>query len=143
MATLYSAEMTGVDSIPASKPAAPNSYFARVKRFRATITLASQATTDTVVLADIPAGMVFAGGEITSSVSLGSSTIAVGTSASTAKYKAAATFTATDTPTPFGKASALAMDPLASPERIILTIAAAALPSSGTLVIDLYFTSAN
>lgn len=143
MATLYSAEMTGVDSNPMTKPAAPNGYFAREKRFRATIPLASQATTDTVVLADIPAGMVFAGGYLTTDTSLGTATIAVGISGTTAKYKAAATFTATDTPTAFGMASAISMSPLAASERIILTIGTAALPSSGTLVIDLYFSSPN
>lgn len=143
MTTFYSAETAGIDSIPPSKPAAPNSYFARVKRFRATITLAAQGTSDSIVLADIPAGMVFAGGELTSSVSLSTSVVAIGTAASAGKYRTGAVFTATDTPTPFGNTAAMAMSPLAAIERVLLTIGTAALPASGTLVVDLYFTSAN
>lgn len=143
MTIFYSAETTGIDSNPMIKPAAPNGYFSRLRRFRATVTLASQGTSDTIVLADIPAGMVFAGGELTSSVSLSTSTIAIGTAASTGKYKAAGTFTATDTPTPFGVTTAMAMAPLAAPDRVIVTIGTAALPASGTLVIDLYFSDVN
>ena len=58
-------------------------------------TTGSQVTTaDTVSLAVIPNGMRFAGGVITSNVSLGTSTIAIGNAASPGKYKAAAVNTA-------------------------------------------------
>lgn len=120
-------------------------YGARLKRLRATFTLASQATTDTLVLGNLPMGATFAFGVITSSATLGSSTLAIGISGSTGKYRAAAVFTLADTPTLFGPAIVIgAADPaLAADEQVIGTIAAAALPSSGTLVIDLYYSMPN
>src|SRR6187402_231462 len=106
MAQTFSTELSGIDSIPAVKASATAAYGARVKRFRATITLASQASADTIVLADLPAGYVFAYGILTSSVTLGAATVAIGVSGTAAKYKAAAVFTAVDTPTLFGTAVA-------------------------------------
>jgi hypothetical protein len=119
-------------------------YGARLKRFRANVTYASQTTSDTITLANVPAGYTFAFGVLTADTSSGSTTLAIGTSASTAKYKAAAAFTATDTPTLFGKSAVVGnATPLASEEAIILTLAAATAPSSGLLTIDLYFTAPN
>lgn len=120
-------------------------YGARLKRMRATITLASQTTSDTLNFGNLPAGATFAYGVITSGVSLGSSTLAIGTAASAAKYKAAATFTSTDTPTLFGTAATVgAVDPaLTADETVIGTIAVANLPASGTLVVDLYYSAPN
>lgn len=94
-----------------------------------------------MVLAWVPPGSRFIGGELLSSVSLGSSTIAIGTAATPAKYRNAATFTAANAPTKFGNASA-AGDALAAGEEIILTIAAAALPGAGKLVATLFFVDA-
>lgn len=118
---------------------------ARLKRLRASITLASQTTSDTLLLGYLPAGAVFAYGVLNSTVSLGSSTLAVGTAASAGAYRAAATFTATDTPTMFGTAAqAAAADTGASTDTAVIgTIAAANLPSSGTLVVDLYYSAPN
>lgn len=120
-------------------------YGARVKRFRATITYASQTTSDTIAVANVPAGLTFAYGVLTADTSSGSATLAIGTSASTAKYKAAAAFTTTDTPTLFGKTAVVgAVDPaLSAEEAIIITIGTANAPASGTLVVDLYFSGAN
>lgn len=141
MAQTFSTELAPTQTTPAGVPSAFSGYGARLDRYRASITLASQASGDTVVLANIPAGAIFAFGVINSGVSLGSSTVSVGTASSAAKYKAAATFTATDTPTLFGTAAAVAMSPLAAQEQVILTVGAAALPSSGQLVVDLYFST--
>jgi hypothetical protein len=139
MAQTYSTELAGIDSTPAVKPSATAAYGARVKRFRATIALASQAAADTIVLADLPAGYVFAYGVLNTSVTLGAATVAVGPSGTPAKYRAAAVFTAVDTPTLFGSAIAGAgQAALTATERVLLTIAAAALPASGTLVVDIY-----
>jgi hypothetical protein len=133
-------------------PAGDEAYNARARIFRATIPLdapklsptqngTSILTTDTVSLARIPAGMRFSHGMIVSSVSLGTSTIAVGTAADTAKYRAAATFTSADAPAHFGKAAATAAGPLAAEEEIILTVAVAALPNTANarLIVDLFF----
>lgn len=143
MAQTYQSLLSGIDSLPVVKPSAIDGYEARLRRFRATITLASQASGDTIVLADIPAGFLFAGGELTSSVSLGTATVAVGNSTTAGKYRAAAVFTATDTPTNFGLASALAGSASTANERVLLTVGTAALPASGTLVVDLFFSHPN
>lgn len=143
MAQTYATEVAGIGSTPVVKPTSPG-YGARLRRYRATITLASQADGDTVVLARIPAGSVFAYGIINTDTSLGSSTVAVGISGTAAKYKAAATFTATNTPTLFGKTAPSgfsATETLTADEIVLLTNTTAALPSSGTLVIDLYFSN--
>ena len=139
MADLFSVETTGYLSKPSSRPSAP-AYGARRRRYRATITLASQATTDNVFLARVPAGSIYEVGFVTSSVSLGTAVIAIGTSkvhASNGQLRPAAVFTAVDTPTPFGPAAALSGAALTGDVDLYLTIATAALPASGTLVIDI------
>lgn len=141
MAQTYSSELAPTQATPPAVPSSTQGYGARLHRYRASITLASQAVADTVVLAQIPAGVAFAYGVITSSVSLGTATVAVGNAASAGKYRAAAVFTATDTPTPFGVATAVAGQPSTAQEQVILTVSTAALPASGQLVVDLYFSS--
>lgn len=140
MAETYAAEVAGLDTIPSTKS---NGAFhnARLRRFRATIPYAGQASGDTVVLADVPAGYVFAYGVLTASATAGASaTVAIGTAATAGKYRAAATFTAANTPTMFGLASAADDAALTSRERVIATVGTAALPtSSDFLVVDLYF----
>lgn len=126
----------------------------RVRLFRATINLDAPKTSstangtvvttaDTVLLFTRPPGHRFVRGFITSSVSLGTSTIAIGVSGTTAKYKAAATFTAVDTPTAFGVATqmAAASSAVNANEDIILTVATASLPTTAgaKLVIDMEF----
>lgn len=114
---------------------------ARVRVWRETITLASQPTADQIVIADnVPIGSTFLYGILTTTVSLGTSTIALGTIASTGKYRAAATFTTTDTPTLFGVTAAQA--PLTVAETVQITIAVAALPASGTLTTALFYCEA-
>lgn len=112
---------------------------ARVRRWRGSIDLAAQASGDTVVLANIPSGHAFVYGVVTASATLGTSTVAIGTAADAGKYRAAATFTTVDTPTLFGKSSAVGGAVHEEVEQVILTIGAAALPSSGKLVVDLLF----
>lgn len=218
MAKLYARDLVGLTKTPPIKANRP-SVGGRLRRYSAVLTLGAATTTngdgndtiavttaDTVVLGKIPAGATFDFGIITSSVSLGTSTIAIGVATasatgsgtsgqnvisvssitgnivlgqevsgtgigtgavvtgvnfstntvslsvansgavsgtinfgSTTRYKAAATFTATDTPTLFGTAASQRGDPLPADVEVILTTAVANLPSSGTLVIDLYF----
>jgi hypothetical protein len=146
MAAYLSTELGG----SANQTAAPTGYKpvatvyqSRLKRLRATFTYASQATTDTLVVGNLPAGATFAYGVLTADTSSGSGTLAIGTAAATAKYKAAAAFTATDTPTLFGKAAPVVASPLTADEQIIVTIGGAALPSSGNLAIDIYYSMPN
>jgi hypothetical protein len=143
MATTLSNELSGIGSTPVVKASATAGYGARLRRYRATITLASQAfgAGNEIFLAYVPAGLTFAYGAVTSSVSLGTSTISVGTAASVAKYKAAATSTAVDTPTLFGTTATVAQTALTAEEQILLQVLIANLPASGTLVVDLYFST--
>ena len=109
-----------------------------VRLYREKIALAGQITADTIVLAYPSTGETFLSGTLTSDVSLGLTQISIGSGTAPAKYRALATHTVIDAPTPFGKASAQA-NKLASDETIFLTIAAASLPVTGTLIVDLYF----
>lgn len=124
----------------------------RVRIYRATIFLDAPATSsttagtvittsDTVFLARKPAGWRFIRGVITSSVSLGTSTVAIGTATATGKHRTAAVFTATDTPTVFGNTAAQAEAALNADENIILTVGVASLPNTAgaRLVIDMEF----
>lgn len=153
MPLLYSQNLAGQAARPIIKPTDP-AYGSRNFRFRSVINLAAVATgtfgstqagiptTDWAMLAIIPAGYVFDYGIITSSVSLSTAVVAIGTSpthASNGQLRAAATFTAVDTPTLFGLASAQAAAAYTTDTPIYLTAATAAVPSPGTLVIDLYY----
>ena len=139
MAQTYASEVAGLGTTPVT-----NSNGAvqggRVRRFRATITLASQAIDDTVVLAQVPAGYAFAYGILNASATLSTSTIAIGIAGTAAKYRTAAVFTAA-APTLFGLSTAVDDVPLTAQETVILTNTTAALPASGTLIVDLYFSA--
>lgn len=135
--------VTGLTETAAAGVKAPaNLYGARVKNYRATITYASQASGSTFVLATIPAGYSFLSGSVAVDTSTGSATFSIGTAASAAKYRAAAALTSTATPTAFGLGNAYA-GAYSADEVIILTTAAAALPSSGKMVVDLTVIGAN
>ncbi len=139
MANTYASEVAGLETVPVT-----NSNGAvqggRLRRFRATITLASQADGDTIVLASVPAGYAFAYGILNASATLGAATIAIGVSGTAAKYRASAVFTAA-APTLFGVSTAVDDAPLTAGETVILTNTTAALPSSGTLIVDLYYSA--
>lgn len=142
MAEFFATEMAGTESSPALK-ASGAVQGGRMRRFRATIEYDGQASGDTIVLANVPAGHAFSHGVLTASATAGgTATIAIGTAASAGKYRTAAIFTAANTPTHFGNAAAVKADPLTAAERVIATIGAAALPTSTDfLVVDLYFTA--
>jgi len=67
-----------------------------------------------------------------------SATVAIGITGTTGKYRAAAVKTSV-VPEVFGPSAGMAT--LAADEEIFITIGAASLPSSGTLVVDLYFSN--
>ena len=123
--------------------------------FVETLTLAGQTSGTVIGVARIPVPFTFMGIEICTDTSLGSSTIAFGNAANgnSAKYAAAATFTALNTPTRLGLLAAYGVPvlsgidgPTGLPttynnagnggggyEDITLTVGAATMPSSGTL----------
>ena len=108
-----------------------------VRVYREIITLAAQTTADTIVVAYPSKGEQFLYGVLKGSVSLGSSTIAIGVTGTTGKYRASGTHTPT-VPTFFGEDAALSAK-LTTDEEVFITIGTAALPASGTLTVDLYF----
>jgi hypothetical protein len=116
-------------------------YGARVKRYRATISVAAQAVGDVVQLAVLPIGCNFAFGILNTTVSLGTATIAVGASATPGKYRPAAALTAVDVPTLFATAANESAVESTAEEPVYLTVGTAALPASGTLVVDLFVSS--
>lgn len=143
MATFYSRETVGKLNVAGRSAIEPHQYRAKLQRIRATIDYDGQAAGDDIVLGELPAGSVFAYGVITASATAGgTATIAIGTAGATGKYRAAATFTAVNTPTMFGLAAAASADALTRDERVIATIAAASLPNSADyMVVDLYYST--
>jgi hypothetical protein len=136
---------TGLTTAPAAgyKPRA-SVYGGMLKRYRATVALAGQLVGDTIQLCNLPPGATFAFGVFNASTPI-SSALAVGTAATAGKYRASGPVSGTDTPTIFGTAAqAGAPDPaLSAEETVFLSIGSVALPSSGTLVVDLYVSQVN
>lgn len=135
MAKLYGTLLAGYGQKPVALPEAGRGVNTFVHCHKEIITLATQTTSDTIVLARIPGGNVFLYGILLSSVSLGTSVISIGNATAAAKYRAAAVFTAVETPTMYMlSAAAAATDPNPADEEVLLTIGTASLPASGTLV---------
>jgi hypothetical protein len=114
----------------------------KLRRFRAVLDL-SLATTaknvaDTNVLTRLPRGYVFAYGVLTSSVTLATSTVAIGNATTPGKYRAAAVSTAVDAPALFGPAAVIDDPALTDYEDVIMTNAVAALPGAGIVVVDIF-----
>lgn len=135
---------TGLSTtVPAGYKPAATRIGARTKTFSATVTLASQTTSDTIKLFTLPVGVTFLKGWINTSATLGASTVAIGNAGSTGKYRAAATATSTDTPLDFGVTAAVAGAPSTAEEDVIITIATANLPSSGTMTVTFLVSAPN
>lgn len=144
MTDRYSTETAGEALLPiviADTPA----YGGRVRRKRASIVLASQAIGDNIYLGRLPNGSAFCYGIITTDTSLSTAVVGVGSSKTAGSgtiLRTGAVLTATDTPAFFGKTAAIASgNELTSDLPVYLTIATAALPSSGNLVVDLYYSA--
>lgn len=145
MARKYTAQSAGVlDGV--AMPGRADGRVVNAKMFRILGVLDMAATQvnngDFIVLARRPAGSAFAGLRVTSDTSLGSSTISAGTEAAPARDKAAAVFTATETPTHYGKVSALAAAPITDEEIVGITVGGANMPSTGTVVFEYFYTRA-
>jgi hypothetical protein len=104
----------------------------QISSIRRSWTLAAQTTSDTLEGLTLPRGFKPIRCNIWPSVTLGSSTLAIGIAGTTGKYRAAATVT---TPASavvlIGTSVALAAD-----EPILVTIGAASLPASGTVQLE-------
>jgi hypothetical protein len=151
-------EYRGLGDVPRNNIGAEPGVGDRVRLFRSTIHLdqpfisstsnaAQWLTTDTALL--VPGqfllGMRFLYGMLTTSLTLGTSTVAIGVAGATTRYRAATVFTAVDTPTLFGTSIAgMSQGPITTAEDIIMTIGVANLPNTAThrLIVDLYFGNA-
>jgi len=142
MAQGYSAEMVGVidGSLVPEIKADGRVINAKLRTFQATFDLSlaavKKASGDTNVLFRLPRGYKPIMGVLLASATMGgTATIAIGNASTPAKYRAAATFTTANVPTPFMLSSAGDDAPLTDEETVIMTIAAADLPGSGILQI--------
>ena len=140
MPNTFAPEVAGLGTTPTSMSSG-GVQGGRLRRFRATVPFAAQAAADTITLATVPAGYTFAYGMVNATATFGASaTVAIGTAAAPGKYRTAATHTAT-VPTLFGNSAAADDVPLDAEETVIMTIAVASLPGSGSAVVDLYFSA--
>lgn len=138
MAQGFAAEQVGVldgTKNPASQ-ADGRVVGGRLQVYQATfdLSLAAVAKTsgDTNVCFQIPADCKPFAIMLLASATMGATaTIAIGNSTTAGKYRAAAIFTAVDTPTWYFLSSAGDDAPLSSPETVLMTIAAANLPGAG------------
>jgi hypothetical protein len=123
---------------PTKSTPSPGYVHGSVRNFSEQVTLAAQASADTIVVGLIPKGAIFLYGVLTSDTSLATATIAIGNSTTAGKYRASAVFTAVDTPTLFG---VTAGEDVANTvdESVLITVATAALPASGNLKIQLFY----
>lgn len=137
MTVFYSTELANITAQPVVK-ATSAAYGARLIRFRASITLATQTTSDTIVVAVVPAGYAFAFGILSTDTTLATATVAIGIAGTTGLYRLAAVQTAV-TPNIFGTTAAIVQATLTADQTIFITIAVASLPASGNLAVDMYF----
>ena len=141
MATTNSPEYAGYVATPPVLQA-PGKWYGRLRGFEAVVALAGQASGDDINLFVLPQGFRPVFGVIQTTTSLGSATASIGVAGATGKYRAAATFTAIETPTLFGVTAGVSAV-LEAAETVKLTIGTAALPGSGTLLVRLFGTGAD
>ena len=137
MAVLYGQQMTKLRVQPTSVPD-PGFVNGTVRVFNEEITLASQGTGDTIEVCRLPKGAVPLYGILSTDTSLATAQIAIGITGTTGKYRAAATFTSTNTPTFFGVTAGMG-EQLADEEIVFITTTVAALPASGTLRVQFVY----
>lgn len=111
---------------------AANQWGGRIRAIHDSLTYAAQAAATVIRIGRIPKGATVLFGALSTSVTTGSATLAVGISGTTGKYRAAAAVTTADAPQFFGIVTAT-MTELTADETIQILTAAASLPGSGTL----------
>ena len=147
MALFYAPSVNGLRQQPPIKPT-DGAYGGRDFRFRAVINLATinggsaVTTADQIQVATIPAGYILDKCEMISSVSLTTSVIAIGTSSthgSNGQLRPAAAYgTTPEVLSSTSTAAQKAAGALTADTPIWLTLATANLPTSGTVVVDIY-----
>lgn len=140
MAVLYGAAAANAFSVNPPVKSSPGEHGGMVRSLTDTVTYATQTTSDTIVIGGgyLPVGARVLEVLMTTSVTTGSATLALGITGTVAKYKAAAAVTTANVPQIYGVAAALNV-PLTTQEQLFLTIAGASLPASGTLVVSVKY----
>lgn len=145
------ADFYPVEAPAAAKPTVKRSANAISAKLRRTITTfvcdgtgcGGAAAASRLMLPVVPKGARGIKHRITVSATLGTTTLALGITGTTAKYAAAATYTNADTPVSIAKAANLAAE-LTADEQQFLTTAVAALPNGGEkIVVETEYTLAN
>jgi hypothetical protein len=112
---------------------------ARVRCNLEVFTLATDAPGTYPIGAPIPIGARILEIGLNTSVTFGgTATVAIGITGATGKYRAAATLTSTDQWVNVALNAAVGV-PLTAEEQLIMTVAAAALPASGRLLIRVFY----
>lgn len=137
MATINATQMALVKSTTADKAHAKD-VTGKVRVFRETYTLNSEVAGTVVRVGQLPPGARVLYGILTTTVSLGSTTIKIGTSGDDDAFRTAGTFTSANTPTFFGHTAGMALS-FTDQTDVILTTAAATAPASGTLYVQLFY----
>lgn len=109
----------------------------RMKVYRATVDLKGQAVGDTVLLCHLDEGQFFVAGLISSSVSLDTAEISIGTKDDAEYYKGAGAFTTPNVPTLFGREGAKVVSVPVGGTDVFMTVSAAALPASGQMIVEI------
>jgi hypothetical protein len=138
MADFYSSEAPA----RTTKPTVARSANAVAAKLRRTVSsfvcdatnCGAAAAGSRLMLPRVPKGARGIKHRITVSATLGTSTLALGITGTTAKYAAAATYTTANSPVTIAKAANLAAE-LAADEDQFLTTAVAALPNDGTIIV--------
>lgn len=111
----------------------------RVRCFNEKVTLGGQAIGDVIEVGFLPRGARLLYGVLSTDTSLGISTLALGVDGNPTKYQAATTLTTADTPIFFGNTQNIG-EALVGEEGVIITVGADALPISGVLRLQLFYT---
>lgn len=140
MAVLYGASAANVFNTNPPVKVSPARHGGRVRVISDVVTYATQTTSDTIVIGGghLPIGAQVLYVLMTTSVTTGSATLALGITGTVAKYKAAGAITTVDVPQIFGL-SAAQLTPITTEEQLFLTIAGASLPASGTLTVQVFY----
>jgi len=144
MTDRYAVEQVGVVDGTLVPPKKLDGALVGAKRrsIRATKQVVADAAGDRVYLGRLPQGATLKDVKFNTDTSLGTSTMAIGTTATPAKYVAATTFTTPlNVPTAIGpKASAWDDAPLTADEDVWATFAVAALPGAAIMGWELVYT---
>lgn len=117
----------------------PHASGGKIKVVSETFTYASDAAASYAIGGGlIPAGARVLDAYFVTSVTTGSATLALGVSGSTSKYISAAAVTTANQRTVSINQAALLTE-ITAPEQLLLTVASASLPASGTLRIVLVY----